>query len=150
MTKKEATVMDFLALLIPLVLVIFTGMSFIYWAAELSRDLGFRDFAYGLVSPFTWIAGHFYQAVLFASIFSGVFWSNCSIDYLTGEFSNHLFFDACFSGIAAIILFWAMIIEGMRRRRRYYEHVVPLRRSYRRFPSKLLIRPPFWELYRMW
>ena len=141
---------EFLVLFMFFVFSLVSGIIVGRWCLKKSFYLGFDDFAYGLQNIFTWITSQFYQAILFISLLPCVFLLNCLIDNLMGRLSDHLYFDVSFAGIAACFLFWAMVIEGARRRRLYYEGVVPLRRIYRRFFKGQIIRPPFWELYRMW
>ncbi len=133
-----------------LVLSIIIGAGVGYWCLKRAFYLGYDDFAYNLTTPFTWLACGFYETLTSGAVFVSVFLLNSLINYLTGGLSDHLVSDVFLSVFIAQILIFAMIVEGARRRRRYYALVVSLRRSYRRFPRRSLIRPPFRVLYSLW
>lgn len=133
-----------------LVLSMIIGSGLGYLCLRGAFNLGQGDFSYNCVTLFTWLELGVYEAITAGVIFVNIFLSNSLIDYLFGWLSLHLISDALFSFLAAQLLIFAMIIEGVRRRRHYYSLTVPWRRSYRRFSKRQLIRPPFWSLYRLW
>ena len=126
------------------------------WALKGAYDLGHDDLAYSKGDLLTWFEGAVYEAVLSTVIFLIIFGINSVFDLAHGDkviltMSNkHIAKDLIFAGISAKILMAAMIIEGIRIRKRYYEFIAPLREIYLSLPKDELVRPSFFELYRLW
>ncbi len=132
------------------------GFFVVRWAMKRALELGHDDFAYSSEDIFTYASLAIYETMASAGIFCGIFLINSLLDKLMGVpivltmTNKHIISDGIFASLIAQILLWAMIIEGMRIRRHYYEFVAPTRKIYLSFPKDRLVRPSFFELYRMW
>jgi hypothetical protein len=139
-------------------MVILTAMGIlaVRWAMKGAYDLGHDDFAHDLTDIFTFFNLSVYEAMASTGIFCGIFFANSLLDKLTGTpiiltmANKHIISDVIAATLVTQILLWAMIIEGIRIRRHYYEFVAPLRKLYLSFPKRRLVRPSFFELYRLW
>ena len=126
------------------------------WALKGAYDLGHDDLAYSKGDLLTWFEGAVYEAILSTVIFLIIFGINSVFDLAHGEkvvlaMSNkHIAKDLIFAGFSAKVLMAAMIIEGIRIRKRYYEFIAPLRKIYLSFRKDQVLRPSFSELYRLW
>lgn len=133
-----------------LVLSMVIGIGVGYWCLRGSFCLGRDNFAYGPVDLSTWLMCGLYGALVSGAIFVNIFLINSSIDYFVGGLSNHLLGDVLSSALVAQTLIFAMIVEGARRRRRYYTLFVPWRRSWKYFSRRYAMRPSFWVLHPLW
>jgi hypothetical protein len=118
-----------------------------------AKELGHNDFAYGLHDLLTWMVYAFYEVLASTGVFLVLYSINVVLDKIMGTAmaDQHFVGDAMWASLIAQALIVAMIIEGIRIRRRYYEFIVPLRRIYRHPRLKKdLLQPSFVELYRLW
>lgn len=143
-------------LFIAVLVAVAVGFFATKWTLKGAQNLGYRDFAFGPIDILTLMRHSFYVTTISIIAFCVIFCANSMIDKLMGiplvlgPDNKHLISDAIFSSFVAEILVAAMIIEGIRIRKNYYEFQVPLRKMYLSFPKNRLVRPSFFELYRLW
>lgn len=130
-----------------LVILTAIGALGIHWAMKGACELGRDDFAYDFEDIFTWINMGIYEVVASAGIFCGIFLINSLLDQIMDipivltMANNHLIYDGIFASIVAQLLLWAMIFEGIR---------IRTGTTYLNFERSQLIRPSFFQLYRLW
>ncbi len=132
------------------------GILAVLWSMKGARKLGYEDFAFDLANPLTYLVLGFCEAMTSAGIFCGIFLLNSLQDKVMGipivlSLANkHVVTDMTCAVIAANILLFASVIEGIRIRTYYYEFTVPLRKAHLKFSSNMLSLPSLFRLYRLW
>lgn len=136
-------------LFLQMMVAVIVGLAAVRWAMKSAYRLGHDYLAHNVMDMFSWAEAWFLETIIFTGIFCLIFFINSCFEFMRGEqmilglANKHVTIDMLAAGIVAKILMGAMIIQGMRIRKFYYEFVAPLRKIYLSFPKDELVRPSF-------